>query len=242
MGNGGRRLRGMLATLVALAACLMALPAVASADLFSDYSTVRADWGFDGVITPCYYAPETLQNARTVSQASPSDSYTSFPSALDVEIARLASGQCPSGNPGIRPVITFPSMRYRFFRVSSLTTPIAASSRIVHHPLGTSYRFRINKPATVLLTVQRTFPGRRVGTRCLTPARSNIHHAFCVRAYYRGSLVRYFSTAGYKVVPFSGRFGRRPLASGSYRTMLQAFDTSQQRSYVRYVFQTVVPV
>jgi hypothetical protein len=85
--------RAILAGIVTVMAC-GALAAPAAADPAQDYQGIRADWTADGVITPCRWSEQQLENARFVSAFVPQDQYTEFPAAIDREIARWRAGRC----------------------------------------------------------------------------------------------------------------------------------------------------
>lgn len=78
------------------------LAAPAAADPFQDYQGIRADWTADGVIVPCRWSEQQLENARSVSALVPEDQYVTFPADVDREIARWRQGRCAGQAPDDR--------------------------------------------------------------------------------------------------------------------------------------------
>ena len=75
-------------------------------------------------------------------------------------------------------------------------------------PVGTTFRFRLNRPATVRLTFTQLASGRRTGRRCTTPR--------CRRTIPRGTLTLRGRT-GANARAFDGTIHRRTLPPGRYR-------------------------
>lgn len=87
--------------LIVLAGALMMLalavaPAAGAAPM-DDYAAIRSDYAADNAITHCRWSAAQLQNARTIADSNPEDSYNGFQSALDKEIARVQQGGCATG-------------------------------------------------------------------------------------------------------------------------------------------------
>lgn len=81
---------------------------------------------------------------------------------------------------------------------------------------GTTVGFRLSAGARVVLTVRRAVPGRRLGTRCVAPARAPRGAAACRRTVtLRGSIARTLP-AGTATVRFTGRIGGVTLPPGAY--------------------------
>jgi hypothetical protein len=73
---------------------VLLLAPLALADPVDDYRAVHHDWEKDGVITPCYWTQTQLENARTIADDNPDDTYNGFPDRVDEEIARWKRGGC----------------------------------------------------------------------------------------------------------------------------------------------------
>jgi hypothetical protein len=199
--------------LVAAAAAGLAAAPGALAGPAEDYAAVRGDWQPDQVLTPCRFTLAELLGAR--SQLTPEDGYTDLPSAITAEIARRRAGRCA------RPVVSAMRFTPPTFRVSARATAISAARRA---PAGSVLRFSLSRAATVKIVVHR---------------RTRVRRTFrWVRA---GTLTRRRGRAGSNQVAFSGRIGRRALASGRYRATLTATGLNRLVSQARRRSFVVVP-
>ncbi|HEV7459398.1 MAG TPA: PQQ-dependent sugar dehydrogenase [Solirubrobacteraceae bacterium] len=117
------------------------------------------------------------------------------------------------------PAITHLAMTRRRFAVASRPTAIRAAT-----PRGSAFVYRLSRSATVTIVVDQLLAGRRVGRRCLAPARRRRGRA-CTRSRRRGTLIR-SAGAGVARTAFSGRIGRRALPPGRYRATLRARDAA----------------
>jgi hypothetical protein len=117
-------------------------------------------------------------------------------------------------------------------------TAVAASAR-KRLPLGTSFRFRLSVAATVQIAFTHTATGLRDGRgRCVAPTlklkRAKAHR--CTRTLRDGTLTRAHLRAGKVTVPFSGRIGRRALASRTYVATITATNAAGGARPVRLRF------
>ncbi len=83
-------------------------------------------------------------------------------------------------------------------------------------PLGTTFRYKLSRAATVKFTIARRTGGRRVGSKCLRETKSNRKRGACTLYVTVGSFTKK-GVAGANKASFSGRFGRKFLVPGSYR-------------------------
>jgi IPT/TIG domain len=91
---------------------------------------------------------------------------------------------------------------------------------IASAPVGTSFAFSLNEPASLGLTFTRVVPGRRVGGKCVAPSRQNGGKARCKREVNAGAIA-VSGHAGLNSVRFQGRLSStKKLALGSYRARL----------------------
>ena len=180
-----------------------------------DYAAVRGDWQPDKVITRCRFTIAQLESAR--SQLTPEDGYTDFPSAISAEIARQRARRCPNARPFVSAMRFTPPT----FRVSARATAITAARR-AH--AGSVLRFSLSRAAPVKIVLQRR---KKVGRR--------------FRWVRAGTLTRERGLAGPNKVAFSGRIGRRALASGRYRATLTATGLNRRASEARRRSFLVVP-
>jgi uncharacterized delta-60 repeat protein len=103
-------------------------------------------------------------------------------------------------------------------------TALPHEARVKRPPVGTTFRFKVNQPATVRFAFTQKLPGRRVGHQCVSPTRKNRHKRNCTRSVTRGTLS--FSVgAGAHRVRFAGRLSKhRRLAPGRYTLIITAND------------------
>jgi Tol biopolymer transport system component len=135
------------------------------------------------------------------------------------------------------PVVSrFRATRTRF-RVARRATALTAATGRVR--AGTVLRYQLSEAARVTLTVQRELPGRRAGGRCLKPRPRLASKPACIRLVRAGRLVR-SGRVGPNTVSFSGRIGRRALATGRYRVTLVAMDAAGNRSRPARVLLRIV--
>jgi hypothetical protein len=207
------RMRNGIWTVVLVAAAGAGLAAApgALAGPVEDYAAVRGDWQPDQVLTPCRFSLGQLLGAR--SQLTPEDGYTDLPSAISAEIARRRAGRCA------RPVVSAMRFTPPTFRVSARATAITARA-----PAGSVLRFSLSQAAKVKIVVQR---------------RKQVGRSF--RWVRTGTLTRRRGRKGSNQVAFSGRIGRRALASGRYRATLTATGVNRYVSQAKRRSFVVVP-
>ena len=87
-------------------------------------------------------------------------------------------------------------------------------------PLGTTVRFRLGAPGTVVLTVTRTASGKRSGRRCVAPSRRLKSAKRCTRTITLPGSLRKAGSAGANALRFNGRLRGRALAPGAYTLVL----------------------
>ena len=80
--------------LLVIVVAVLALAPLALADPADDYRAVHRDWEDDGQITPCRWTQKQLENARSVADDNPDDTYNGFPDRVDDEIRRWRRGDC----------------------------------------------------------------------------------------------------------------------------------------------------
>jgi Carboxypeptidase regulatory-like domain len=119
-----------------------------------------------------------------------------------------------------RPTLTGARLTNPRFRVAKQATALTAKKA----PLGTVFRFTLSAPSSLQIAITRSAPGLRRGHSCVAPtAKLKKKHAKrCNRTLKMGVLKRSVEPAGTDSVPFSGRLGKRPLGTGSYKATLVA--------------------
>jgi hypothetical protein len=101
------------------------------------------------------------------------------------------------------------NMRFAPSRAATPLTGTASAARRI--PRGTTFRFHLSEPAQVTISIERRSRGRR-------------------HRYVRVGTLRRTASAGTSAVRFTGRFGRRALRRGGYRSILTAVDAAGARS------------
>jgi hypothetical protein len=121
----------------------------------------------------------------------------------------------------------------RFTVARAATALIAATT-----PKGTTFTFRLSAGAVSKITIARRLPGVRKGGRCVAPRKGARRR--CTRYKPVGSLTRRRTKAGANKVPFTGRLGKKALATGTYRATLVATDAAGHHSQARTATFVVV--
>ncbi|HEX7291923.1 MAG TPA: PKD domain-containing protein [Conexibacter sp.] len=123
------------------------------------------------------------------------------------------------------PVISGLSLTHRRFRVGRSRTAVSARRRRASRAaVGTTFRFALDRAATVRIAFARPARGLRSGRRCVRPS-SRLRRARarrCTRLVVITPALTRTGRAGANAVPFSGRIGRHALAPGRYRATLTA--------------------
>jgi hypothetical protein len=99
-------------------------------------------------------------------------------------------------------------------------------------PVGTTFRFKLDRAAQVRLSFARLTTGRRANGRCVKATRANRGKPRCDRSQAAGTL-RVAGKAGSNAVAFNGKLGGRALKPGRYRLLVTALadgKTSSARS------------
>jgi hypothetical protein len=140
-----------------------------------------------------------------------------------VSVATTPVPPPPGPGPGPAPpvggsILSF-SMLRSSFAVGSAATPTTAKRK--KPPVGSAFRFRLSRAASVRIKIEALLPGRISRGRCVKPARSLAKARKCTRAVAQTPLSR-SGKAGDNTVPFSGRIGSKALAPGRYRATLLA--------------------
>ena len=106
--------------------------------------------------------------------------------------------------------------------------------------VGTTFRFTLNEAATVTFAFSEKRAGRRVGGRCVAPAKRNRSKSGCTRVTAAAKLV-FAARQGADRVSFDGRVSRtRKLAPGRYAVTITATNAHGQRSAPRTLSFTIV--
>jgi hypothetical protein len=97
-------------------------------------------------------------------------------------------------------------------------------------PVGTTFSFRLNVPATVALDFTRRMVGRKVGGRCVATTSKNRKGKACHRTVHAGAL-SFSGHPGVNKVVFRGRTSRAAkLKAGPYTLTVTTTSPDGQRS------------
>lgn len=148
------------------------------------------------------------------SQVSPVDRYAFTTPATTANTIGV-------GGPAAQPTITgFRESSNRWRRGRSLPHISSAGGA----PVGTTFSFSLNEPASVDLTFTQGVRGRRVAGRCVAPGHRNAGGPRCKRTLLVGSLA-VPGHAGLDNLRFQGRLsGTKTLKPGNYLVSLTAHD------------------
>ena len=192
-------------------------PATFSASPFDVWGPLTTAWSFgDGA---------TATGATVQHAYARAGTFTASVTATDAVGNTVTSSgvvQVPGVLQPARPAISRVSLTHRRFRVGRVRTAVSARRRAVSIPLGTTFRFVLDRAASVKIAFARQASGLRSGRRCVSPSRRlrRARARRCTRLVaIRAALMR-TGGAGAHAVPFSGRIGRSALAPGTYRATL----------------------
>jgi uncharacterized delta-60 repeat protein len=95
---------------------------------------------------------------------------------------------------------------------------------------GALVSFTLDRAASVRVTIERADSGRRVGGRCVKPARANRGKGHCTRYVTLAGGFTRDGDAGANRFRFTGRLNARRLRFARYRALLSAVDAAGNRS------------
>jgi hypothetical protein len=195
------------------------VPGAFLAQAFDVWGPVTVGWDFgDGTATgPTVAHAFAAPGPHTVTTTATDSVGTSVSTTGSVDVAAAPGGGGGPGGGAVAPGLTHISETNSKFRVGRNATPVSARRA----PVGTTFRFSLDQPASVSIEIAQSQPGRRSGKRCVKPTRRNARKRRCTRFVKRGTLKR-AGKAGANSVAFSGRIGRKPLKPGSYRATFTA--------------------
>jgi hypothetical protein len=164
------------------------------------------------------------------SEVSPGDRYT----------FGGASTTTGTGGPALQPlkptVTGFSESSSRWRRGRSLPHIASAAGA----PVGTTFSFSLNEPASVTVTFTQRVAGRRVAGRCVAPGRGNAGRPRCERPLPVGNFA-VPGHAGVNKVRFQGRLsGAKTLKPGSYLVSLTAREGHGPKVFSRSLSFTIV--
>jgi hypothetical protein len=149
------------------------------------------------------------------------------------------NGACPQpAAPPPAPVISKLSVTNKRFALGPKAT--ALSARAKKPPRGTTFKFTLSEAASTRIVITEKRKGHRKSRRqACKPARRG-QKRNCSLTLTVLTLVRAHTAAGANAVAFSGRYGHKHLATGTYRATLTATSAAGKRSRSRSVSFAVV--
>jgi len=170
------------------------------------------------------------------SEAASADKYTFTPPAAPVNPAPKPLIQ---GGPNLGPanpaVTGFSESATKWRRGHSL--PRISS---VGAPVGTTFSFSLNEPATATFTFTHSVAGRRAHGRCVAPSHGNAHKPKCKRTVVVGGF-GVSGKAGLNKVRFQGRLSSaKTLAPGTYAVSIAVRDAHGLKAISRSLPFTIV--
>ncbi len=167
------------------------------------------------------------------SEVSPADNYTfTAPGATSP-----TTNTAVAGGPAVKPIVTgFSESSSRWRRGRSLPHISSAGGA----PVGTTFGFSLNEPASVNLTFTQSVSGRRLAGRCVAPGHRNAGRPRCKRTLLVGSFALP-GHAGLDKVGFEGRLsGSKTLKPGSYLVSLTAREAHGLKVVSRSLSFTII--
>ncbi len=230
-----------------------------SASSDPDGSIARYDWNFgdgttadNGGATPThtYTDPGTYTVTLTVTDdggcstafvfTGQTASCNGGPAASTSATVTLSTSTKPPGSaaPGSMALhLTGAFESARRWREGNALSRIARGQ---NPPVGTTFGFTVDEPATMRLAFTQTTSGRRVARGCIAQNNHNQRQPKCARTMIAASL-QFAVRAGSHRLRFQGRISsRRRLTPGRYTLVITAINTAGQRSAQRTLTFTIV--
>jgi plastocyanin len=135
--------------------------------------------------------------------------------------------------PAHRPSLTSLRQSHRVWRQGSAAVRIARALR--RPPLGTTFSFGLDEPATVTFAFTQPRQGRRAGHRCVRATSHNRRARRCTLTVTRGKL-SFAGHQGTNKVAFQGRLARGRLSPGTYTLIASASSSGLASAPERLTF------
>ncbi len=152
-------------------------------------------------------------------------------------VTRTITITSPPGQPSVSlPVVTNVHESHRVWRESRRLARLSRSARRL--PVGTTFSFSLNEPASVAFKFTEPAHGRKIGKACIAQTKTNEHKHRCTRTVTVGTLT-FSARAGTNKMRFEGLISKhKKLKPGSY-TLLVTATASGKRSATRMLRFTI---
>jgi hypothetical protein len=171
------------------------------------------------------------------------------PAVVDMGAAEYAypAPSCPPAivsshlQPPLAPTLSGLGQTAKAWREGTKLARLSASGAKGHRklPVGTTFSFKLDRPAQVTFAFTQAARGRKVGRRCVAQTHRNRHKRRCTRTVVRGTL-SFAAHAGTNRVRFQGLISRRKkLKPGSYKLLVTA-SAAGKRSHTGTLSFTIV--
>ena len=162
--------------------------------------------------------------------------FTGEPSVPPVVTSTPSATTTPTTITPTPPVLTDLAQSNRSWREGKLLASFSRRHKLL--PLGTTFSFSLNVPASVTFTFTQSASGRKVGKTCVAQTKKNKSKHRCTRSVLAGTLT-FAAHAGENKVRFEGLISKHnKLAPGSY-TLLVTATASGEHSTPRTLNFTI---
>jgi PKD domain len=227
-------------------------PVAMSVDPFDVWSPVVTAWAFgDGrsgtgaAVSHCYSSPgehtvtvtgtDAAANATSESRTISIEPDPAFPAGSDPCEPEPPVDPEPPHDPGLPDPPKRPDSDTGHGATAPVVSELQQSSARWRTPgtrsrsrlpIGTTFRFELDRPAMVRLAFSRVVPGREEGERCVKATKANLDEPRCNRYQARGAL-EIDGRAEENSFAFRGRIRGRMLEPGRYRLLVTAHADSR---------------
>jgi len=119
---------------------------------------------------------------------------------------------------GAAPQISSATESNKTWREGANPKPAQVSSKPA--PIGTTFKFTLDRSAAVRFAFTQRVPGRKLNGKCVAPTKRNQHQPKCTRTLTRGTL-SFTGHVGVNTVKFEGRLSKRKkLKPGKYTLVI----------------------
>jgi DNA-binding beta-propeller fold protein YncE len=143
----------------------------------------------------------------------------------------------PPASPVGAPVVSHAAQTNKRWREGDRQPQISRRRR--KPPLGTTFSFTLNQPATATLTFTTRVRGRKAAHKCVGETRRNAKHKACKRTVTAGTL-SFSGHAGANTIAFQGRISSsKKLKPGRYTLTIEASGSAGRSAPARLTFTIV---